>query len=261
MAYIDDLFSLEGKTALVTGGSRGLGAMIGEGLLRAGARVYLSSRSQDDCEQRAAKLSAYGECIALPGDVSTLAGIEALVGAYGEKQRKLDLLVNNAGTSWAAPLDDYPEAGWDKVMDLNVKGAFFLTQQLLPKLRMSASAQDPARVINIGSISGMMSESLSAYAYGPSKAAINHLTRQLAGDLAADNINVNSISPGFFPSSMSSWLVDDEEKSKQMLARIPRGRYGEPQDIIGLMLLMCSRAGAYMTGNVVPLDGGLSLKG
>ena len=197
--YLQSLFSLEGKTALITGGSKGIGLMMAESMIKAGARIYISSRSAESCEATAKALSAYGECVAMPYDLSSVENIEALAGEITAAGHGLDILVNNSGRTWGAPLESYPEGGWDKVMSLNVKSPFFLVQKLLPLLSAAGTADDPARIINIGSIAGIDSVTLSSYAYMASKAAINHLTRGLARDLVGRHINVNAIAPGLFP--------------------------------------------------------------
>ena len=197
-----DWFSIEGKIALVTGGSRGIGEMIAAGFLQYGAKVYISSRKADVCDATADRLqSMYGStCISIPADLSELEGIESLVAALSERESQLDILVNNAGSTWGAPIDEFPEVGWDKVMDTNVKGIFFLVQKCLPLLRMSATQDDPARVINIGSVDGIKTPGFDNFSYGPSKAAVHHLTRQTAAHLVRENIIVNAIAPGPFPS-------------------------------------------------------------
>ncbi len=259
--YIDNLFSVKGKTALVTGGAKGIGLMIAKSLVNAGATVYISSRSADDCVKIAHELSEIGVCVAMPQDLSCLAGIEALVAdievADIERAgRGLDILVNNSGKTWGAPIDEYPEKAWDSVMELNVKSPFYLTQKLLPLLEKAGTQEDPARVINISSVSGLTPESLSAYAYGVSKAAIGHMTKVLARDLVHRNIGVNSIAPGFFPSKMTRHLDKDEARKKEALAHIPMGRMGYPEEMGALAVYLCCKASAYMTGNVIPLDGG-----
>ena len=203
---MQDLFSIEGKVALVTGGSRGIGEMIAAGFLANGAKVYISSRKADACEAACQRLTAAhgGECTALPADLSGLPGIESVADALGRRESQLDILVNNAGAAWGAPIDEFPESGWDKVMDTNVKGVFFLTQKLLPLLRKSATHEDPARVINIGSVDGIKTPVFDNFPYGPSKAALHHLTRVLAAHLIKENIIVNAIAPGPFPTWMLS---------------------------------------------------------
>ena len=260
----DDLFSVRGKVVLVTGGSRGLGEMIAAGFLANGAKVYISSRKAAVCDATAARLAeAYdGECISIPADLATLEGIEALTAQLTERESQLDVLVNNAGVSWGASIDDFPEAGWDKVMDTNVKGVFFLTQKLLPLLEAAATADDPARVINIGSIDGIRTPAFDTVSYGPSKAAVHSLTSQLASKLVKRNILVNAIAPGPFPTWMLSTGVgtggDVDGTDWDALGRtMPRGRVGTPEDIAGLAIFLASRAGAFTVGAVITCDGGL----
>jgi 2-deoxy-D-gluconate 3-dehydrogenase len=264
MTDFDDLFSIRGKTALVTGGSRGIGEMISAGFLAGGARVYISSRKAQACEEAAGRLTeAYGgECIPLPADLSGMAGVEALAAELSEREPRLDILVNNAGAAWGAPFEDFPEKGWDKVMDTNVKGPFFLIQKLLPLLRAAADAEDPARVINIGSIDGIKTPGFENFSYGPSKAAIHHMTRVLGAKLAPEQITVNAIAPGPFPTWMLSTGVgfggETEGVDWDEVGRTnPRGRVGTPQDVAGLAAFLASRAGAYVVGQVIALDGGV----
>ena len=255
-----DLFSIEGKVALVTGGSRGIGEMIAAGFLANGAKVYISSRKAETCDATAKRLQEEygGECISLPADLSNLEGIESLVGQLSDTS--LDILVNNAGASWGEPIDEYSEKGWDKVMDTNVKGVFFLTQKLLPLLRSSGTAEDPSRVINIGSIDGIKTGLFDAFSYGPSKAALHHLTRVLAASLVKENIIVNAIAPGPFPTWMLSTGVggggDLDIDWTAVGDSNPRGRVGTPEDIAGLAIFLCSRAGAYTVGETITCDGG-----
>lgn len=262
----DNLFSIDGKTALVTGGSRGIGEMIAAGFLANGATVYISSRKADVCDATAARLAAEygGECISLPADLSNLEGVEALTAALTERTDRLDILVNNAGASWGAPLDEFPEVGWDKVMDTNVKGVFFLTQKLLPLLEVGATAEDPSRVINVGSIDGLGVPAWDTFSYSSSKAAVHHLTRHLAGHLTRRNIIVNAIAPGPFPTWMLSTGVgtggDVEGTDWDALGRTnPRGRVGTAEDIAGLAIFLSSRAGAYTVGETITVDGGSRL--
>jgi NAD(P)-dependent dehydrogenase (short-subunit alcohol dehydrogenase family) len=245
--------NLHGKTAIVTGGSRGIGAMIARGFVEAGVKTYITARKADALAETAEELSRFGGCIGLPADLSQAEGRARFVAELREREERLHILVNNAGASWGAPLDEFPEAGWDKVMDLNVKSIFFLTQALLPLLRCAARREDPARVLNIGSINGLAYAPLLNYSYVASKAAVHHLTRQLAVDLAGDHINVNAIAPGFFPSKMTAHLLDHEE---EMARAIPRGRLGTPEDAAGTAIYLCARAAAFVTGHVLVLDGG-----
>lgn len=252
----EDLFSIEGKTALVTGGSRGIGLMIARAFVDAGAKVYISSRKAEVCDEVAAELSKTGECISLPADLGSMDGVEGLAAALAERESLLDVLVNNAGAAWGAPLEDYPESGWDKVMDLNVKGVFFLTVRLLPLLRKAASDDDPARVINIGSVDGLRVPQLQNYAYSASKAALHMLTRHMAHHLVEDRITVNAIAPGPFPSKMTKFLFDMGEDV--VSSSVPLGRPGRPDDVAGTAIYLSSRAGAYLTGTIIPLGGGVA---
>ncbi len=249
------LFSVEGKRALVTGGSRGIGLMIARGLADAGARVYVSSRKREACDEVARELSRTGTCVALPADLSSLDGVRQLVEDYGAHETQLDVLVNNAGANWGAPLEEFPESGWDKVMDLNLKSIFFLTRDLLPLLRKHATHEDPARVINIGSIDGLTVPLLETFSYSASKAALHHMTAVLARKLAPD-ITVNAVAPGPFESKMMASTLERFRDS--IVASVPRGRIGEPDDMAGVVLFLASRAGAFTTGAVIPVDGGLS---
>ena len=257
-----NLFSIEGKVALITGGSRGIGEMIAAGFLANGAKVYISSRKAEVCDATAKRLQEEygGECISVPADLSNLDGINALANQISQEDN-LDILVNNAGASWGEPIDEYSEQGWDKVMDTNVKGVFFLTQKLLPLLRKSGDAEDPSRVINIGSIDGIKTGLFDAFSYGPSKAALHHLTRVLAASLVKDNIIVNAIAPGPFPTWMLSTGVggggDVDIDWSSIGDTNPRGRVGTPEDIAGLAIFLSSRAGAYTVGQTITCDGGV----
>lgn len=258
-----DLFSIAGKVALITGGSRGIGEMIAAGFLANGAKVYISARKAEACDATAQRLCKEygGECISIPANLSELDGIEKLANRVTELEPKLDILVNNAGVSWGQPLDEFPEIGWDKVMDTNVKGVFFLTQKLLPLLRKSANSEDPARVINVGSIDGIKNPVFDTFSYGPSKAAVHHLTRVLAAHLVKENILVNAIAPGPFPTYMLSTGVggggDTENTDWDRVARgNPRGRVGTAEDIAGLAIFLSSRASAFTVGEVITCDGG-----
>lgn len=256
----DSLFSVQGKVALVTGGTSGIGYMIAEGLVKHGAKVYVASRKVEACEKTAKELSEYGECIGIAADLSTEAGCLNLVEELGKRESGLHILVNNAGVTWGAPLEVYPGDAWDKIQNLNVKSAFVMTQKLLPMLSEAASAQDPARVINITSVAGQMTGSMSAYAYGPSKAALNHLTRILANELAGRHITVNAIAPGVFPSRMTKFVLKDEDSAAEQERQVPLKRLGQPSDMEGLAVFLSSPAAAYITGNVIALDGGTAVK-
>jgi NAD(P)-dependent dehydrogenase (short-subunit alcohol dehydrogenase family) len=252
---ISDLFSLTGKTALVTGGSRGIGLMIARGFVEAGVKTYISSRKAEACEAAAKELSKLGTCIALAHDLGTTAEVKALAAGIASRESKLDILINNAGAAWAEPIDQYSEAGWDKLMAVNLKAVFLLTQALLPLLRAAATEDDPARVVNIGSIDGLLQPTLESYAYSASKAAVHHLTRNLAKHLAKDNINVNAIAPGPFDTKMLAPVL--AVARTQMERSVPRGRIGRDDDMIGAAIFYCSRASSYVTGTVLPVDGGI----
>lgn len=251
-----DLFSIAGKVALVTGGSRGIGLMIARGFVEAGARVYVSSRKKDACDQVAAELGRSGTCISLPADVSTEAGARELAAEFQRREPALHILVNNAGANWGAPLAEYPDSAWDKVLALNVKGVFFLTRALLPALTAAVRPGDPARVINIGSIDGLKVPLLETYAYSASKAAVHHLTRVLARTFAPQGITVNAVAPGPFESKMMA--VTLERFHDAIVGACPLGRIGEPEDMAGVAIYLASRAGSYLTGAVIPVDGGIS---
>jgi len=252
---MDELFSLKGRTALITGGSRGIGRMIAAGFLAQGARVYISARKAAACDQTALELSAKGHCVSLPGDVSTADGVKALVGAYGQHEDSLDILVNNAGAAWGAPFDEFPESGWDKVVDLNLKTPFFLTQALAPQLRKAGLIQ-PAKVINIASIDGLSVNPQETYSYAASKAGLVHLTRRMALRLIQDNIVVSAIAPGAFASEMNRDARDHGEEVSQ---RIPAGRVGVDEDMAGAAIYLASRAGNYVVGTTLVVDGGVTL--
>jgi NAD(P)-dependent dehydrogenase (short-subunit alcohol dehydrogenase family) len=253
---VSQLFSLQGRCALVTGGSRGIGRMIAEGLLSAGARVYISSRKSQACESAAHELSAFGACTALPADVSTLEGIESLLTAYRKHESTLDILVNNAGAAWGAPYEEFPESGWDKVVDLNLKTPFFLTREATPLLKASVQANDLlAKVIHITSIDGISVNPQETYSYAASKAGLIHLTRRMAIRLASDRITVNAIAPGAFASNMNKPARDYAQLVAQ---RIPLKRIGAPQDMAGAVIYLASQAGDYVTGSTMIVDGGVT---
>ncbi|WP_089134899.1 glucose 1-dehydrogenase [Sphingorhabdus sp. SMR4y] len=251
------LFDVQGKVAVVTGGSSGIGAMMAQGLIENGAKVYITARKEERLMAKAAELSALGECIAIPADLSRVEGIEALVAAVSEREEKIDILINNAGANWSAPIEDFPESGWDKVMDINIKSIFFATQKFLPLLKASGTADEPARVINIASINGIRNSGMPTYAYTASKSGVINLTEHLATDLAPFNINVNAIAPGFFPSNMTKQIVENDGMTKMAISQIPRGRMGAPEDIAGTALYLCSRASSWMIGQALVLDGGM----
>ncbi len=252
-----DLFSLQGRIAVVTGGSRGIGKMIAAGFLAQGAaRVYISARKAGPCEATAKELTAAydGECIALPIDISTVAGCNQLAGEITKREAKLDILVNNAGAAWGAEFDEFPEAGWDKVMDLNVKSMFFLTKALAKPLRAAATRQRPAKIINIASIDGIFINPMETYSYGASKAAVIHLTRRLATKLIKENIVVTAIAPGAFASDMNKAARDHADEVSR---RVPAGRIGDEADMAGLAIFLAARSGDYVVGNAIAIDGGV----
>lgn len=251
-----NLFSVEGKVTLVTGGASGIGKMIAAGYVENGAKVYIASRKKDVCDEVASELSQHGTCTAIQADLSTLDGIKALVSEISAHEERLDVLINNSGANWGAPFDEFPEQGWDKVYAVNVKAPFFLIQQLAPLLRASGSAENPARVINIASINGLTVPELETYSYSSSKAAVIHLTRHLARRLASEHITVNAIAPGPFQSRMMRETI--EKFGDQILAETPLHRLGEPEDAAGVSIFLGSRASSYLTGACIPMDGGRS---
>ncbi len=252
----DELFSLDGRVALVTGGSRGIGYMIASGFVANGAKVYIAARKAEACDAAAAELSQIGDCISIPADLTTNEGRALLVSELTGREGKLDVLVNNAGASWGAPLDQYPEDGWDKVMNINVKAPFMLTRDLTPLLAEAGTAEAPARVINVGSIDALTVPSVDNFAYGPSKAAVHHMTRVLAIALAPRHITVNAIAPGPFESKMTEWMLENFQS--QIEASAPMRRIGRPEDMAGVALYLASPASTYVTGVVIPVDGGIS---
>ncbi len=251
---IQNLFSLAGRSALITGGSRGIGRMIAEGFLSAGARVYISARKADACDAAARELSALGTCVSLPADVSTLEGVQKLVADYRQHESALDILVNNAGAAWGAPYDEFPESGWDKVVDLNMKTPFFLTRELTPLLK-AAATDHLAKVIHIASIDGVSSNPQETYSYQASKAGLIHLTRRMALKLAPERIAVSAIAPGAFASSMNKEARDHAD---EVAAHIPAGRIGTPEDMAGAAIYLASRAGDYVVGSTLVVDGGVT---
>jgi NAD(P)-dependent dehydrogenase (short-subunit alcohol dehydrogenase family) len=257
----DALFSVSGKVAVVTGGSRGIGLMIAEGLVSAGAKVYISSRKADVCDAAAEQLRALGSCVSIPADLSTKAGCDGLAAAIAEHEPKVHILVNNAGATWGAPLLEYPDDAWDKVLATNVKAVFNLTTALMTQLCAAANADDPARVINIGSVDGIRVPAMEAYAYAASKAGVHMLTRQLAHRLAREHITVNAIAPGPFRSKMMAFVLDAEGGEEMVASSVPLRRIGRAEDAAGAVIFLSSRAGSYLTGAVIPLDGGISTHG
>jgi len=260
MSILDDLFSISGKVAVVTGGSRGIGLMIARAYVEAGARVYISSRKADVCDAVATELSQHGECFSIPADLSTMPGVEHLANEVASREDALHILVNNAGAAWGAPMEEFPSDGFDKVWLLNVKGVFFLTVRLLPQLRAAGTADDPARVINVGSIDGIRVPDLQNYPYSAAKAGVHMLTRHMAHHLVKENVTVNAIAPGLFPSQMTKFLFQNIADTED-IGFIPRGRAGHPEDMAGIAIFLASRAGAYVTGGVMAVDGGVSTHG
>jgi len=254
----EQLFSIAGKVALVTGGSRGIGEMIAQGYVEAGAKVYISARKADACDATARRLSELGTCISLPEDISTGAGCTRLAQEVARREPQLHILVNNAGVSWGAAVEDYPESGFDKVMNTNVKSIFMLTRELLPQLTQGARPGDPARVINIGSIDGLKVPFVDNFAYAASKAAVHHLTRVLAVKLGERNITVNAVAPGPFESKMTAWMLENFRDDFERLC--PLHRIGEPADMAGTAIYLASRAAAYVNGALIAVDGGISLR-
>lgn len=254
---ISNLFSVKNKVAVVTGGSRGIGEMITAGFLANGAKVYITARKAPALIEKAKELSEKydAECIAFPCDLSTMEGIDSLVSLIAEKEEGIDYLVNNAGAAWGEPFESFSESGWDKVMDLNVKSLFFLTQKMKSLLVVRASLEDPSRVINIGSIDGLDVPAFPTFSYSASKSAVHHLTRHLASQLVSENITVNAIAPGPYPSSMLGSAVNSDYS--EIERRNPRKRIGSPEDVAGLTIFLCSRAGAYVVGETIASDGGI----
>lgn len=253
---IKELFDLTGRVALVTGGSRGIGRMIAEGFLEQGATVYISARKREACIEAASQMSVNGgQCIALPADVSSISGIEDLCEQFAEHENRLDILVNNAGAAWAAPFDEFPEAGWDKVVDLNLKTPFFLTQKLAPCLRASASDERPAKVINIASIDGIFVNPLETYPYAASKSGLIHLTRRMAARLVQEKIVVSAIAPGPFASEMNR---DARDRAEEVARNVPLGRIGRAEDMAAAAVYLASQAGDYVVGATLTVDGGVA---
>jgi NAD(P)-dependent dehydrogenase (short-subunit alcohol dehydrogenase family) len=270
---LDELFSVQGKVAVVTGGSRGIGRMIAAGLVENGVRVYISARKADACDATARELSELGECISIPADLSGVDGAEVLAGEVARREAAVHILVNNAGATWGARLEEFPDDAFDKLWGVNVKAPFHLTRLLLPQLRAAARADDPARVINVGSVNGITVPaigpvdpppgvpSLENYAYSSSKAAVHMLSRHLAHRLAREHITVNVIAPGPFESKMMAFALGSEEGQRAVAAGVPLQRVGRPDDVAGTVLFLSSRAGSYLTGAVIPVDGGISTHG
>ena len=258
MSFIlSELFSVQGKVAIVTGGSRGIGRMIAEGYVQNGVKTYITARKAEACIETAKRLSEQGECIAIPADLSTKDGRELFIKQIAERENKIDILVNNAGAAWGAPFEDYPDEGYDKVMNINVKAIFALTRDLLPLLLQAASKANPSRVINIGSIDGLRVSSTDNFAYGASKAAVHFLTKNLAVRMGSKGLNVNAIAPGPFESQMMDYML--KKFRGKIEAENPLGRIGAPTDMAGLAIFLASDASKYMTGQIIALDGGRSL--
>ncbi len=249
-----NLFNISGKIAVVTGGSRGIGAMIAAGYVENGVKTYICSRNIEQAEETAKILSEKGICIALQADLATSEGIEKFVTEISDREEKIDILVNNAGAVWAAPIDDFPESGWDKVMDINVKSVFFLTQKFLPLLRAAATDKNLARIINIASVDGLSVPRFETYSYSASKAAVIHMTKVLAKRLARDKITVNAIAPGAFPSEMTKVVLQDHKQ--MMLDQVPLGRIGEAEDMAAAAIYLACPASSYVTGITLTVDGG-----
>ena len=258
MHSIDELFTLKGKTALVTGGATGLGRICAEALLGAGARVLIASRKADQCVEVAKELSAIGPCEGFGGNVNSEEGVADLVKNVKFRTDTLNILVNNAGTTWGAEFDKFDWAAWERVLSVNVIGLFTLTRDLMSVLVASGSAEAPSRVVNIGSVAGTLPIGGNAYSYAGSKAAVHHLTRVLSNEFVARNVNVNAIAPGPFETRMTAFALASEEARRHAVAAIPMGRLGTPADLAGTLLFLCGRGGAYTTGAIIPLDGGMS---
>lgn len=263
MSIIEDLFSLAGKKALVTGGATGIGRMAATALVEAGADVMIASRKGEDCAQAAEEINALGaagKADGFAGDVGSEEGVAALVEEVKRRTEGLHILFNNAGLTWGEPYETFPYHAWARVLNVNVAGLFHLTRELTPLLEKAASDADPARIINLGSVMGTQPMADGAYSYTASKAAVHHLTRTLANELAAKRITVNAFAPGPFQSRMTAFATGSDEKAAKVGARVPLGRIGSPDDIAGATLYLCSRAGSYVTGAIVPIDGGQSVE-
>lgn len=261
MTYLDGLFGLEGKVALVTGGASGIGRMAAGALAAAGARVLIASRKGEACAAAAAEINAEGHPGVAEGfaaDVGTEEAIRALAAEVGTRTDRLHILMNNAGVTWGEPMESFPHAQWTRVMGVNVAAPFTLTRALLPLLETATSAQDPARVVNVGSVMGIIPLAEGAYSYAVSKAGVHHLTRILANELAGRHITVNAIAPGPFPSKMTRFAIGTADQREKVGQNVPLGRVGTAEDVAGAMLFLCGRGGAYVSGAILPLDGGMT---
>ena len=257
---VQDIFSLKNKVALISGGSKGIGAMIAEGFVAAGCRVYIVARDPVACASTAARLDGgVGECYSLPGDVSSSAGIARIVSDFGSKESSLNILVNNAGTTFAAPLSKHTEEKWDDIFDINLKSVFYMTQQFLPLLQASGSRAEPARIINTSSYTARRPGRSGDYAYRASKAGVNQLTQMLANELGDLHILVNAIAPGYFPTDMSAPIIGSAEAERRFLEKLPARQGGKPENIAGIALYLASASGSFITGDIVTVDGGHSL--
>lgn len=253
------LFDVSGKVAIVTGGSRGIGEMIAEGLVTNGVRTYITARKAEVCDATAARLSEIGECISVPADLSTAEGLASFVSEFTAREDKLHILVNNAGAAWGAPLGEFPESGWDKVLGINLKAPYMLTQALLDQLTAAATADDPGRVIMTGSVDGIRVPVGDNFSYSASKAGIHMLARHMAKFMTDRNITVNCIAPGPFMSKMMAFRLEDDASRAAIEKANPRGRIGTPEDVAGTVIWLSSRAGAYINGATVPVDGGSAM--
>jgi len=254
----DQLFDVRGKFVVVTGGTRGIGYMLAQGFVSRGANVLITSRKADACRTAAAELSQFGSVWAHPTDISHTDGVESLANAISDRTDGVDVLINNAGATWGAPLGEFPDSGFSKILAVNVSSLFMLTQRLLPSLLLRATPEDPSRIINIGSVDGLTVSTSPNYSYGASKAAVHHLTRKLAADLAKSHVTVNAIAPGPFATKMIAHLLDGADTSAALLKQVPLGRIGAAEDIVGTAVFLASRSGSFVTGAVLPVDGGIS---
>ncbi len=260
MTRMEELFSVKGKTALVTGGARGLGRICAETLVAAGARVLIASRKAGDCLAAAEELSAFGSCEGFGGDVGTEAGVEAMTAEVKARTDRLDILVNNSGATWGAPFEAFGWDAWQRVLSVNVIGLFTLTRNLMPMLVASAQPNDPSRIVNIGSMVGTLPLADNAYSYATSKAGVHHLTRILANEFAERSVNVNAIAPGPFKTRMTAHALGEADMQAHAASTVPVGRIGEPDDLAAAILYLCGKGGSFVTGAILPLDGGLTVQ-